>query len=86
MGKSMAMPPPSVREQNGGIQVEAPQRLQGDIPGQFGRPHQVQETVLFAQSAVFGQVTPGLPHYPDRRSVNRPASAGVKKAFSGRHR
>ena len=55
-----------VAEEDRGIELEAPQRLQGHLGGQLGRAREVLEVDLGAQLPVLGQVAPGLAHHPDR--------------------
>ena len=56
-----------VREQDGGVETVATDRLQRHLCRQFGRARQLPEGVLLLQRAVLGQMTARLPHDPDGR-------------------
>src|SRR5690606_32005089 len=60
-------------------------RLQSHLGGQFRSFHHGEKSVLFLEGAVFGQVTAGLAHEPNRRTVDRLAMASGKKSFAVRH-
>ena len=76
-----------VAEQNGGIETEPADRLQRHLGGEFRRPDQFEERVLFLQRPVFRQRAPGLAHQPHGRAVHRQAAAGGEKtpAVVGRY-
>ena len=66
-----------VGKEDGGVQAEARQRLQGDFAGEIGRlaeGHKLSRRL--ARGAVFGQVTPGLAHHPD---------GGSRDGFAAQH-
>ena len=70
-----------VGEQDRGIQIETPQRLQGDFAGQFRRLAQREKvTGLFAGGAVFRQVAAGLTHDPYRRGIGGLTQQGLEIA------
>ena len=57
-----------VTEHDGGVDVEAPHRLQRYFGGELGVAHQLEEaTGLGSNRVVLGQIPPGLTHQPDRR-------------------
>jgi hypothetical protein len=67
----------NIGEDDRGIEVEAADRLQRDFCGVFRREAQIEKAAGHgAQFAVFGQVTAGLPHHPDR---------GYRLPASGKH-
>ena len=70
-----------VGEQDRRIHLEAAQRLQRHLGGQFRRAAHGQEIVAAADLAVFGQVAAGLPHDPQRRAIDRLAPAGAQKTI-----
>ena len=72
-----------VREQNRGIDLEPPNRLQRDLGGQIGRAADLEQGILRAQGSVLLHVSPGLAHEPDRGGVNGFAAAGLQKAGGG---
>ena len=72
-----------VGKEDGGVQAEARQRLQGDFAGEIGRlaeGHKLSRRL--ARGAVFRQVTPGLAHHPDGGS--RDGFARAARAAAGR--
>ena len=55
-----------VGEQDGGVEIVAGQRLQGDLAGHGRRLAQVEEIAgPLARFAILGKVTPGLAHQPE---------------------
>ena len=56
-----------VAEENGGIELEAPQRLQSHLGCKLRRARQFDEVDLRAKLAVLRQIAPGLAHDPDGR-------------------
>ena len=60
-----------VGEDDGGIERQAPDRLQRDLGRELGRPAQLEHRVALAQRAVFLHVSARLAHEPDRGGVNR---------------
>ena len=60
----------NIGEQDCGVERESPERLQRHLAGQFGILAQVEKRAgLLASRAIFGQITPGLAHDPNRRGV-----------------
>ena len=58
----------NVGEDDRGIEVETPDRLQRHFGGKFRREAQIEKAAgLGAQFAIFRQIAAGLPHHPDRR-------------------
>ncbi len=58
----------NVGKDDRGIEVETADRLQRHFGGVFRREAQIEKAAgLGAQFAILGQITPGLPHHPDRR-------------------
>ena len=70
-----------VGEEDRGIQLEPPQRLQRHFSGEVRRPAQVQKIDAAAQFAVFRQVAAGLAHDPEWRAVHRFAPAGTQETI-----
>ena len=69
-----------VGKQNGRVQRETLQRLQGHFTGQFRIFAQRQKTArLGAGGAVFGQITARLAHQPDGRGVHRLTPQGAQQ-------
>ena len=61
----------NVREDDGGVEPEAADRLQRHLGGDLGRAAHGQEvTGLLSDLAVLGQVASGLAHHPHRRPVD----------------
>ena len=61
-----------VGEDDGGVQVEAPQRLQGRLGGQIRPKAEVDEVLGFGPHlTILRQIAPGLPHQPDRQALGR---------------
>ena len=60
-----------VAKENGCVEAEPPDRLQGDFRRQFGCLNHLQKTVLFLESPVFRKNATCLPHQPDRRVIHR---------------
>jgi hypothetical protein len=56
----------NVRKQDGAIEAETAQRLQGDLCCCLAVIDQRQEPALLrAKRAIFRKIAPGLPHQPD---------------------
>ncbi len=65
----------NVGEDDRGIEIKPPHRLQRHLGREFRRKAELKEgTHLLSQLAVFWKVAPGLPHQPDRRRIDRLAS------------
>ena len=69
-----------VGEQDGGVDLDAPDRLQRDLGGEVWRGTDVQERIPLPERPVLGHVTTGLPHEPDRGGIHRLAPAGLEKS------
>ena len=67
-----------VTEQDRCIELEPPQRLQGDLRGQLGFASQRLEVHFGAQLAVFRQIAARLAHDPDRVYAT-PAARGTPR-------
>ena len=64
-----------VREQDRGVEAEAPDRLQRDLGGAARVVAEIEERAgLGAQLAVFREIAAGLAHEPDRRRPDRLAA------------
>jgi hypothetical protein len=71
-----------VREEDGGIERETADRLQGDLDGMLGRiaePHHAPGGLT--DPVILGQVPPGLPHQPDRRPLGPLSSERAQEQF-----
>ena len=69
-----------VGKQNGGIQRETFQRLQGDFTGEFRRFAQAEKTAgAGAGFAVFGQIAASLTHHPNGRVGRGLAQQGAQE-------
>ena len=66
-----------VRENNGRVQVETPDGLQGHLGRQLRVSADLQERVTLPQPPVFGQVAARLAHHPDGSAIHllEPASS-----------
>ena len=72
----------NVSEQDGGVEIEAPHRLQGDFHRQFRRQAELDKIFgIGTQGAIFRQVTSRLAHQPDRRYGGRFALQNREKFF-----
>ena len=60
-----------IREQDGGVHLDAAQRLQRHLGGQVRLAADFQQPVPLSQRPVFGHVPSGLAHEPDGRGVHR---------------
>ena len=65
-----------VREEDGGVDVVAADRLQGDLRGELGAQAGIQHGDALAHLEVFGQRTAGLAHEPDRTAGGLAAAVG----------
>ncbi|MNI37926.1 hypothetical protein D3C73_920410 [compost metagenome] len=71
-----------VREQDGRVQREAAQRLQGDFAGDLRVLGHGQEAAgLGPGGAIFRQVAAGLAHQPDGGAVHRFTAQGAQQAI-----
>ncbi len=70
----------NVGEHDGGVEVEAAKRLQGDLRRHVRPPAHLDEAQLLPDGAVLRQVPPGLPHEPHRRGVDALLGAGIEKS------
>jgi hypothetical protein len=69
-----------VGEDDGGVELEAAERLQRDLRRHLRVAAHLDEGELLADRAVLGEVAPGLPHQPDGRRVDGTLRAGIEKA------
>ena len=69
-----------VGEDDGGVEIEAAQRLQRDLGGDVGAHAHLDERELLADGAVLGQVAARLAHEPHGRRVDGDAGTGIEKA------
>src|SRR5262249_46038747 len=69
-----------VGEDDGGIDPEAPDGLDGDLGGQVGRLAEGEELHLLPDGAVLREVSPRLAHDPDWRDVHGLSACGAKEA------
>ncbi len=74
-----------IGENNGCIERESTQGLEGDFGGQFRGAHHGDEVVRRLEFAIFGEVSTGLPHEPDRRAVDGLAMSGGEETLAWRH-
>ena len=73
----------NIREDDGGVEVEAADRLQRDFGGEFRGEAKIEEAAgLGAYLAVLRQIATGLPHHPDRRYRLPAAGKHFKKRFN----
>ena len=70
-----------VRENDDGVDVEAPKRLNRDFDCQIRSLADLQERMLCTDFPVFRKVAPGLAHHPDRKARNGLATASAQKQF-----
>ena len=68
-----------VGEQDGSVDTQPVDRLEGDLARGLRRFAQVEERVSRAQGAVLGHVAPGLAHEPHRRERGGLAAAGPEE-------
>jgi hypothetical protein len=73
----------NVAENDGGIEVEASQRLQGDFGGEFGSLDKLDKGVFLLENAIFGQSATGLSHQPNGRAIDGFATGGCKETLAG---
>ena len=69
-----------IREEDGGVDLDAVDRLQRHLGGQLRLAADVEQGVPLADRAVLGHVASRLAHEPDRRAVDGLAPAGAEKA------
>jgi len=74
----------NIREDDRGIEVETPDRLQRDLGGVLRREAQIEKAArLGPQFAIFRQIAAGLPHHPDWRYRLPAAGKQFKEGFDG---
>jgi len=74
-----------IREDDRGVEVEAADRLQRHLGGEFRRETQVEKAAgSGAQFAIFRQIASGLTHHPDRRHRLAAARQHFNKRFYDR--
>ena len=69
-----------VGEQNRGVDVDAPHRLQRHFRRQFRRPTEIEQRIALAQRPVLAHVAARLAHEPDWSRVDRLPSAGCQES------
>ena len=74
-----------VGEDDDAVHAEAPMRMQRDLGRSIRICAQLEEARLLTELAVLRQVTPRLPHQPDRGSVDGLAPAGAEEALPRSH-
>src|SRR6185436_18023141 len=72
-----------VRKEDGGVDFETSNRLQGDFSSQVGRATDLEQRILRTQRPVLLHVPPRLSHEPDRRGIDVLAAASLQKAGRG---
>ena len=73
-----------IGEDDGGVEVEAADRLQRYFGGEVRREAQVEKAAgLGADFTVFRQIAAGLAHHPDRRDGLPAAGKHLKERFDG---
>ena len=76
----------NIRENNGGVERKALDRLQSDLSSQFGCLAHLENRMAGAQASIFGHVPTGLPHEPHRRTIHRFPPAGLEEAIIHKRR
>ena len=61
------------------------ERLEGDLGGERGGAHHFKEGGLRLEGAIFGEVTAGLAHDPERGALEGGAGKGGEETFAGSH-
>ena len=74
-----------VAEHDGRVEGKAAQGLHRDLGRQVRRLHHGDEVEFLLDRSILGQVTPGLPHDPNRRALEFLAAEGFQETFSSRH-
>ncbi len=75
----------NVREDDRGIEVEAPDRLQRYFGGEFRGEAEIEEAAGFgADFAIFRQIAAGLAHHPERGHCLAVAREHLDEGFDGR--
>ena len=69
----------NIRENDDGIHIQRAKWLDGNFGRQFRRFTNFKERVPRAHCLIFGQVTSGLAHDPDRDAVDRLEAAGAEE-------
>ncbi len=71
----------NVREQDRGVEAEAPDRLQRHFGRQLGRKTEVEETAgLPRDRPILRKIAAGLPHHPDRRRASTLADSSTSSS------
>jgi hypothetical protein len=71
-----------VRKQDGGVEAEPADRLERYLDGIVRRENQIEKIAGFLpQGTIFRQVSPGLPHQPDRWRTMRNTIKNIEKQF-----
>ena len=70
-----------VREEDGGVDLDGVDRLQGHLGRELGLAADIEQAVAFAQRAVGAHVASRLAHEPHRRGVDRLAAACPEEAI-----
>ena len=73
-----------VAEEDRGVDVVAPDGLQGDLRGEFGVEAGIQHPCSHAQCPIFGQGATRLTHEPDRGAVGAVAAEGAQERGVGK--
>jgi hypothetical protein len=69
-----------VREHDRGVERHPPERLEGELDGELGRPDDLEDVAIPAQLPVLGQVSAGLAHEPHRGAVDGFAPEGAQES------
>ncbi len=68
-----------VGEEDGGVDAQDVDRLDGHLGGELGGLAEGEEVHLLADGAVFGEIAAGLAHQPDGAPLGRLPAAGSEK-------
>ena len=69
-----------IRKQDGGVDVDAANRLEGHLCRQVGGTAEVEEGIALAQGPVLAHIAAGLAHEPYGRRVDRLQPAGLNES------
>ena len=69
-----------VREHDRRVERHPPERLEGELDGELGRPDGLEDVAIPAQLPVLGQVSAGLAHEPHRGAVDGFAPEGAQES------
>ena len=72
-----------IRKQNGRVNVDPPNRLEGHLGREIGGTAEVEERVALAQGAVLAHIAAGLAHEPHGRRVDRLQPASLNESSRG---